>query len=32
MSLQTTEGGHMFPLESPKKTAELIIKLIAKLT
>jgi pimeloyl-ACP methyl ester carboxylesterase len=32
MSLQTTDGGHMFPLESPKETAELIMKLIAQLT
>ena len=32
INIQTTEGGHMFPLESPKQTATLIIKLIESLT
>ncbi len=31
MNVQTTDGGHMFPLESPEQTANLIIKLIEEL-
>jgi pimeloyl-ACP methyl ester carboxylesterase len=32
INIRTTQGGHMFPLESPKQTAKLIIKLIEELT
>ncbi len=31
IQLMTTSGGHMFPLEQPEKTAQLIVKTIEKL-